>query len=131
MRVSDPDESLIDTSRLRVVATYLPEGQDQVWVATGHQEQHLPSLDDHPLIAASDCKSCHAIDKKSVGPSFQEVAERYANRANSQKYLAKKIITGGSGNWGEHAMSAHPQLSQEQAEEMARFVLAQAKREEM
>ena len=91
----------------------------------------LPKVDperlitDHALIAASDCKACHAANKNSVGPSFTAIAKRYASDKNAIDYLAQKIILGGSGNWSEqHAMSAHPQLSIEQTREMVKFILS-------
>jgi cytochrome c len=46
------------------------------------------------------------------------------NDKNAPGYLANKVITGGGGVWGEHAMSAHPQLSKEEATEMVKYVLS-------
>jgi cytochrome c len=78
------------------------------------------------LTEGSDCKACHQLDAKSVGPSFMDVARKYSGDVNAPGYLANKIITGGGGVWGEHAMSAHPQLTKEEATEMAKFVLSVA-----
>lgn len=73
---------------------------------------------------ASDCYSCHTISKKSVGPTFKDVAEKYKNDNAAAKYLAGKIINGGSGVWGEVAMSAHPDLTPENAKQMVDFILS-------
>lgn len=77
------------------------------------------------LIAGSDCYSCHAVDREVNGPAFQAVASRY--RSNPEFAVAsvyRKIIYGGSGNWGQRSMSAHPNIREEDAIEMARWILA-------
>lgn len=76
------------------------------------------------LIAASDCKSCHQDKVRVVGPAYVDVAEKYEFTDNNVDYLATKIIEGGSGVWGEIPMIAHPDINQEDAREMARYVLS-------
>ena len=64
------------------------------------------------VVKASDCLSCHAADHKLVGPSFAEIAARYAaQQPQIVATLAHKIKQGGTGNWGQVPMLAHPQLS--------------------
>ena len=76
------------------------------------------------LISKSDCKSCHIIDKKSVGPSYLDIAAKYKNNLVEQERIAGKIITGGSGIWGDHAMSAHPQISPQDAATMIKYIIS-------
>jgi cytochrome c len=76
------------------------------------------------LIAESDCKSCHLIDKKSAGPSYRDVANRYKSDSRAVEHLSDKILKGGSGNWGEVAMAAHPQITREQAVRMVQYILS-------
>jgi cytochrome c len=76
------------------------------------------------LIAANDCKACHVIDKKSVGPSYTDIANKYRGNAGIVDQLANKVISGGMGVWGEHAMSAHPQLSKSDATSMVEYILS-------
>ncbi len=76
------------------------------------------------LISLSDCLSCHAVDKKVVGPAYVAVAEKYEFNDKNVDYLAGKIQEGGVGVWGEIPMSPHPDLSKEQASEMARYILS-------
>lgn len=76
------------------------------------------------LIATSDCLACHQIDKKLVGPAYQEVAAKYEFNDKNVDYLAGKIIEGGAGVWGQIPMSPHPDLSRENAKEMAKYVLS-------
>lgn len=75
------------------------------------------------LVKASDCKTCHAKDKKIIGPSHDDVAKKYDFTAANVKLLAGKIINGGSGVWGDVPMTAHD-IPQDQAEKMARYVLS-------
>ncbi|TPE43764.1 c-type cytochrome [Pontibacter mangrovi] len=76
------------------------------------------------LIAMSDCLACHQEQKKLVGPAYAEVAEKYEANDKNIDYLAGKIIEGGSGVWGQVPMSPHPDLSQDDAKEMVRYILS-------
>jgi cytochrome c len=75
------------------------------------------------LIAQSDCLGCHKEQQKLVGPSYADVAAKYEATPENIAMLAGKIINGGQGNWGEVPMSAHPQVSQADAEEMVKYIL--------
>ncbi|HRN54906.1 MAG TPA: PQQ-dependent sugar dehydrogenase [Agriterribacter sp.] len=76
------------------------------------------------LINTSDCRSCHAIDKPSIGPSFMQVAEKYKNKQRVPAYLAQKIQSGGSGVWGNTTMPPHPGLSDPDAAKMVDYILS-------
>jgi cytochrome c len=76
------------------------------------------------LIAKSDCLTCHKEDAKVIGPSYKDVAKKYEATDANVKLLAGKIIAGGQGVWGEIPMSAHPQVSQADAESMIRYILS-------
>lgn len=89
-----------------------------------------PKISDNPdykkgltLIAGSDCLTCHKIAEKNIGPSYQDVAAKYENTDDNIEMLAGKIIKGGSGNWGAIPMTAHPALSEEDAEAMVKYIL--------
>lgn len=74
-------------------------------------------------VKASDCLSCHMVERKIVGPSYAEVAAKYENTEENVSMLAGKVIAGGVGVWGEIAMPAHIGLSEEDAKDMIRYVL--------
>lgn len=115
-------DGTIDPSSVNAFFDFLEQGSDKTLIAQGHQLNTA-----HPgqlLIDNSDCKACHALDKKSVGPSYEDISERYKNHTNIEKTLVDKIINGGSGNWGDNAMSAHPQLTNEEAGQMVDYILA-------
>ena len=76
------------------------------------------------LVDDSDCKTCHHPTNKIVGPSHGDVAAKYDFTEENVKLLAGKIISGGSGVWGQIPMNAHPDVSQQDAENMARYVLS-------
>ena len=76
------------------------------------------------LTMSLDCKSCHKENEKSIGPSFMEVAQKYAKNPNASEYLAQKVIKGGSGVWGETAMAAHPNLPESDIRSIIQWVLS-------
>ncbi|MGC4023633.1 MAG: cytochrome c class I [Cyclobacteriaceae bacterium] len=76
------------------------------------------------LVKASDCKTCHHKTNKIIGPAHLDVAKKYEFTEANVKYLANKIIKGGSGVWGSINMSGHPDISEADAEKMARYVLS-------
>ncbi|GAB2555057.1 PQQ-dependent sugar dehydrogenase [Spirosoma areae] len=121
--VSDKEDKPVDKKKVNVVLTYIPKvaGNDQ---QIGHQQISASYNLGKSLIAGSDCKACHQLAAKSVGPSFTDVAKKYRDDKTATAKLANKIIIGGGGVWGEHAMSAHPQLSREETTEMVKYILA-------
>ncbi|MBL7730610.1 MAG: c-type cytochrome [Chitinophagaceae bacterium] len=76
------------------------------------------------LIGGSDCLTCHKIEEKLTGPSYREVADKYAAMPDTiVTHLANKIIHGGTGVWGQTPMTAHAGLSQADAEAMVKYIL--------
>lgn len=74
-------------------------------------------------LKTSDCTSCHMVERKIVGPSYADVAAKYENSEENIDMLAKKVIEGGVGVWGEIPMPPHPTLSMEDAKDMVSYVL--------
>lgn len=104
---------------------YLETGYDMAEIAQGHQQQQAAASPMERLIEESNCLSCHQMDKASVGPSYAEVAERYFEEsAVLVEQLANKIISGGSGAWGEVAMPGHPDLKRAQATKIVEYILS-------
>lgn len=73
------------------------------------------------LIEGTDCLTCHKTDAKLVGPSYQEVAEKYTDA--DIDHLADKIINGGQGVWGEIPMTPHSGMSKDNAKKMVEYIL--------
>jgi len=78
------------------------------------------------LAEAKACLACHQIDSKRVGPPFRGVAERYAGQSEAAAYLAGKIRGGSRGAWGAVPMPAQSQLSADEAQRLAQWVLSLA-----
>ncbi len=75
------------------------------------------------LMASQDCATCHKETEKVIGPSFKEIAAKYPSNPENIATLADKIISGGSGNWGEIPMAPHAGISKSDAEEMVKYIL--------
>ena len=79
--------------------------------------QHPPQQEegyDHRgkyFMEKSDCFTCHELDKKTVGPSLHQIAQRYHNNKGIKDSLADKVQSGGTGVWGTAAMNAHQRLT--------------------
>ncbi|UBM60174.1 ThuA domain-containing protein [Marinilongibacter aquaticus] len=112
----------INPSNVVVSIDYL-EGYDKNGVTLGHQ-QNLTFSNGRRLIEDGDCLSCHQINEKSIGPSYTQIAEKYPNTNANASKLIDKIISGGSGVWGETSMAAHPDLPRADAESMVRYILS-------
>ncbi len=56
-----------------------------------------PAMADMALAKSKNCMACHAVDRKLVGPSYKDVATKYAGDAAAADKLAAKIMKGGSG----------------------------------
>ena len=74
------------------------------------------------LIEGADCLTCHKDDVRVVGPSYQEVADKYTD--GDLDMLADKIIEGGNGHWGEIPMTPHAGMSKENAKKMVEYILS-------
>ncbi|MFZ8787297.1 c-type cytochrome, partial [Thermocrinis sp.] len=60
--------------------------------------------DAEALAKAKGCYACHDVNAKKVGPSYKDMANRYAGKADAVDYLADKIKRGGAGVWGSVPM---------------------------
>ena len=76
------------------------------------------------LIGASDCMTCHSLDKKIIGPAYKDVANKYPNTEAVIDTLIVKIKKGGMGNWGNIPMTPHPDLPEADAKEMVKYIMS-------
>ncbi len=77
------------------------------------------------LAKAKACMACHTVASKLVGPSYKDVAAKYAKDAGAEARLVQKIQKGSSGTWGPIPMPANPQVSDAEAQTLAKWILAQ------
>ena len=87
----------------------------------------LPALANLALAQKHACVACHAVDKKIVGPAYQDVAKKYAGQKDAAALVADSIRKGGAGKWGPVPMPAQPALSDADAAALAAWVLAGTK----
>ena len=85
---------------------------------------NAPAFANADLAQKKSCLACHATDKKLVGPSYKDVADKYAGQKDATAKLAEKIQKGGVGVWGQIPMPANPQVSADEAKTLAAWVLS-------
>ena len=78
---------------------------------------------DEALAKAKNCMTCHAVDKKLVGPSYKDVAAKYKADKSAVATLAAKIKSGGKGNWGQIPMPPN-NVTEDEAKKLATWVMA-------
>jgi cytochrome c len=76
------------------------------------------------LLKRKLCLGCHQVDQQRVGPPFAAVAQRYGGQPGAEDYLANSIRSGGRYRWGKLSMAAQPQVSVEEAHEIAKWILS-------
>ena len=60
------------------------------------------------LAKEKGCMACHAMDAKTVGPGYKEVAAKYKGDKGAEANLSEKVRKGGVGVWGQFVpMPAH------------------------
>jgi cytochrome c len=82
-----------------------------------------PALASEDLAKAKNCLACHAADKKVVGPSYKDVAKKYAGQKDAEAKLIEKVQKGGKGVWGEMPMPPNPQVNAEEAKKLVTWIL--------
>lgn len=75
------------------------------------------------LMKASGCPSCHAVDKKSLGPAYKEVAAKYKDDKGAAVKLVEKVKKGGAGVWGQVPMPP-TQAKDEDIKTMVDYILS-------
>ena len=115
--VEDPDGGDVDADLVSVQGQYFGRRS-----ANSKEEGFL-----HPglaLMRNSTCFACHLSDEASAGPPYETVAEKYHQDTTNYEMLAQKILSGGSGVWGDLPMPPHPQLSIDQTRKMVSWILS-------
>jgi cytochrome c len=98
-------------------AQFLPEQKEQY----DHRGRYY--------MEKSDCFTCHELDKKTVGPSLHQMAQRYKDDKNTVQYLISKVKEGGAGVWGISMMNAHPNLNEIEIKTMLDYIFSLKEKE--
>ncbi len=82
-----------------------------------------PALASMELATKNACTACHAVDKKLVGPSYKDVAKKYAGNAKAEAMLAEKVKKGGVGTWGQVPMPPNANVKDEDVKTLVHWIL--------
>jgi cytochrome c len=125
VQINDQEDDNIDMHRVNISLNFLPQGKDLAVILTNPDAAaNIRFIKGQGLVNGLDCKACHSLEQESVGPAYKRIAERYAGKPDVSEELVRKIIDGGSGNWGQRPMSSHPDLSVSDAREMVAYILS-------
>jgi cytochrome c len=86
-----------------------------------------PAFANKELATKSGCLACHAVDKKVVGPSYQDIAKKYAGDKGAEAKLAAKVKAGGAGVWGPIPMPPNAAVKDPDVATLVKWILAGAK----
>ncbi|KAB0636523.1 cytochrome C [Burkholderia stagnalis] len=90
----------------------------------GSAAAHAADADGLALAQRKNCMACHAVGKPLMGPSFRDIASKYAPRSDAGDYLAQTIVKGSVGVWGNVPMPANTQLTGAEAHTLATWVMS-------
>lgn len=113
-------------SQVSVSINYLSEGYDMTVIAQRQQSFDVTAqyAAAKALIRKSDCSACHAVDTKSLGPSYKQIALKYKGSKTAPATLVKKVINGGAGVWGDAMMPAHSTMPTSEVNSIVKYILS-------
>lgn len=82
-----------------------------------------PAFADEKLAGTKNCLACHSVNTQVVGPSFKDVAKKYAGDKSAVNTLAAKVRGGGGGVWGAIAMPTNPQVNEAESKKLVTWIL--------
>jgi cytochrome c len=85
------------------------------------------ALASEALAKKYNCLTCHAMDKKLIGPSYQDVAAKYKGVAGAEATLVAKVKNGGSGTWGQIPMPPNAAVPDADIKTLVKWVLSTKK----
>lgn len=80
---------------------------------------------DEKLAQANGCMTCHQLDKKVLGPSYKDVANKYRSDKAAEATLVKKVKDGGKGVWGEMMMPPNAHVKDADIQSIVKWILTQ------
>jgi cytochrome c5 len=75
------------------------------------------------MMQKDGCAACHAVDKKIVGPAYQDVAAKYKGDKDAATKLVQKVKAGGSGVWGSVPMPPNAQVPDADIKALVSWIL--------
>jgi cytochrome c len=93
-------------------------------IRASKEEENVAQHPGEKIMAKNDCRTCHNPVVQTIGPGYQQIAERYKATVENTEMLVNKVIKGGSGVWGQALMSAHADLQPNDARAMVSYILS-------
>ncbi len=84
----------------------------------------LPAQASEDLAKKYMCMTCHTVDKKLVGPSYKDVAAKYASDKTAETKLSDKVKKGGVGVWGQIPMPPNDKVPDADVQAMVKWILS-------
>lgn len=79
---------------------------------------------DEALAKAKNCYACHTVEKRIVGPSYKDVAKKYAGQKDVEAKLIEKVLKGGKGAWGDVPMPPNATVKPDEAAKLVKWILS-------
>jgi cytochrome c len=92
--------------------------------ALGASAQAADAKAAEALAQQSGCLACHTVEKKLVGPSYKEIADRYRNDKGAEANLFKKVKEGGKGAWGDIPMTPNAHVKDQDIKTIVQWILS-------
>ena len=109
-------------------ARWLAVSAVAVVLAAGQASAAISKDEAMELAKKSGCLACHSVEKKVVGPAWQEVGNKYKGDAAMKDKLIAKVKAGGKGVWGEVPMPPYsPRVPDADIEKLVEYVISIAK----
>ena len=86
-------------------------------------EAALDNASAQVMMQKNGCAACHAIDKKIVGPAYQDVAAKYKADKDALAKLTDKVKKGGVGVWGQIPMPPNDQAADADIKDLVTWIL--------
>lgn len=106
----DSEYDEINSNKVVLTVTYISDSSD---VKKYVNEKVSSRSDALSIMASSNCFTCHKAKDKLIGPSFEDIANKYSSTQANKEYLAKKISQGSKGVWSDEIMPAQPEMKKE------------------
>ena len=83
-----------------------------------------PAQANEALAKTSGCLACHTMDKKLIGPSYKEIADKYRKDKGAEANLIKKVKDGGKGAWGDIPMPPNGHVKDPDIKALVEWILS-------
>jgi cytochrome c len=85
----------------------------------------LPAQASEELAKKHMCTTCHVVKgAKTIGPTYAEVAKKYAGQKDVEAKLADKVKKGGQGVWGQVPMPPNAAVPDADIKTLVKWVLS-------